>query len=149
MQLSRNSHIDWLVYAVPARLRFASSRCGLTPYAACRNQPYRLARLRRASSITLRFFSLRADALCSLQEPAICKQACMADPSICARLTAFHSINLRICRRYVLVRLLAAWTGVSSRFRGFPRWSGRRCILVIRIPSRMHRQISRRGGQSR
>ena len=129
-----------------ARLRRASSITlrffSLRADALCSLQePYRLARLRRASSITLRFFSLRADALCSLQEPAIRKQACMADPSICARLTAFHSINLRICRRYVLVRPLAAWTGVSSRFRGSPRWSGLCCIPVIRIPSRMHRQI--------
>lgn len=136
------------IHPPPFSVNTCRRRCGLTPYAACRSHIDWPA-YAGASSISLRFFSLRAGALCSLQEPAICKQACMADPSICARLTAFHSINLRICRRYVLARLLAAWTEVSSRFRGSPRWSGRCCILVIRIPSRMHRQIWRRGGQSR
>ncbi|MFR3392554.1 MAG: hypothetical protein ACLTT1_19805 [[Clostridium] scindens] len=72
--------------AVPARFRFATSRCGLAPYAPLQKSPFSSKALlgdfsfsaagRRASSIPLRFFSLRARALCTFTEIPFLKQAC-------------------------------------------------------------------------
>ena len=147
-------------FCAAVRFRSASSHCGhsaLYSYmksalckpacnAAFRNSPAALTPHPFCAAVRFRSASSHCvlSALYIHVESALCKPACNAafHTAVHRRTANRHSTDPDTCRRFVLIRFLAACAAASSRYPVFPRCCGLSDIPETRIPAQRHRQTS-------